>query len=134
MEETVWLYFSILAVIVALSVIGTLVYRNSDKTQYQHVIRSMEELKAQCDYVCDSSVGTSLPVTVTLPSGLYLYTRNTKICGIFQENNICRICDCELPRYILGLNTSFAMKAFKTHDYNCYFRRTENAVQMDCQG
>lgn len=134
MEETVWLYFSVLAIIIALGVVGTLFYRNSDKTQLQHMMRSIEELKSQCDYVCDSGVGTNLPIKVTLPAGLYLYTRQQKICGTFKDSNMCRVCDCTLQDYIMALNTTFAQRVTKTHEYNCYFKRLENGVQMDCQG
>jgi hypothetical protein len=134
MEETIWLYFSILAVLIALSVIGTLVFKNATKMQHEHFISSLEELKAQCDFVCASAEDTSLPVSVTLPSGLYLYTNGEKICGTLEDSRRCQMCRCELQAYEMNLDTSFARSVFQSHDYVCYFKRLKDAVEIDCQG
>jgi hypothetical protein len=55
MEEMVWLYFSILAVLIAFAAIGSLVYNNSAKMQQEHLVTSLDELKAQCDFACASA-------------------------------------------------------------------------------
>ena len=134
MEETVWLYYSVIAVFIVFGVVITLVGKNTGETQYQYFLRSLDELQVQCNYVCDTGVGTNLPVEVTLPSGLYFYTRSNKICGTFDEKNHCILCDCDLEPYTMDLNTTFALKALKSHEYTCYLERKEDGVSIDCQG
>ena len=134
MEEAVWLYFSVAAIIVALGVIALLAVNHAEDVKEQHFLRALGELQIQCNYVCDSAQGTSLPVEVVLPSGLYFYTRDAKLCGTYREKNRCQVCNCLLNPYVMELNTSFAAKVMESHKYVCYFTRTAEGVQIDCQG
>ena len=134
MEESIWLYFSIIAIIMAVGVIGTLFVKNNEGTQKQHFMRSLTELQVQCNYVCDSGTGTNFPVDIIFPSGLYFYTKNNKICGIFDKESRCEICDCELNNFTMDLNTSFARDVLSNHEYACFFKRTSSGVAIDCQG
>jgi len=130
----VWLYFSVIAIIIAFGVIGTLVFKNKDDISYQHLLRSLDEIKAQCDYVCNMAEGTSLPIDVTLPGGAYLYTNDHRFCSIWDEKVDCIPCNCEFNEYVMELNTTIAKEVLTSHRYTCFFVRTENGVQIDCQG
>ncbi len=134
MEETVWLYFSVMAIIVLFGIIGFIVYQNADDVKAQTALRSLDELERQCTYICDLGIGTVLPMEVTFPSGLYLYTNGKKICGTFNEENDCRVCKCDLVPYELALNSTFIRKAFSTHPYTCTFERASAGVSLSCQG
>jgi len=134
MEETVWLYFSVLAVIIALTIVGVLVLRNEEAMDQQHFVRSIEELKSQCNFVCDSGVGTNLPVEVIFPSGSQFYTKKDKICGTYVGKSQCRLCSCQLEEYFLDLNTTFAREVLKSHKYTCYMERKNDVVSINCQG
>lgn len=134
MEEVVWLYFSVIAIIIAFGSIAVIVTSNKDDVNYQSVLRSLDELKAQCNYVCESGKGTNLPVDVVLPGGLVLYTNENRLCASFENNNDCRPCNCGLNLYRLDLNTTLAREALKAHTYTCRFEKEENGVSVDCQG
>jgi len=134
MDETVWLFFSVLAVILTLSIVGVLIMRNNEATDMEHFLRSIDELKIQCDYVCDSGTGTNLPVEVVFPAGSLFYTKSEKICGTFMDKNHCRLCKCNLDAYELNLNTTFAKEVLKSHKYTCYLERKTEGVLVDCQG
>jgi hypothetical protein len=134
MEETVWLYFSVVAVLLALGIIAVLFTENKEDQKFQAFSTALDSLASQCNYVCGSSTGTNLPAEVSLPSGLILYTHGTKICGTMEGENRCRICDCDLENYTLDLNTSFAQKVLETHEYQCFFKRTRDGASVECQG
>jgi hypothetical protein len=134
MEETVWVYYSVIAIFIVFGIVITLVSQNTEETKNQYFLGALDELQSQCNYVCNSGVGTNLPVDVTFPAGLYFYTRSNKLCGTFQEKNHCNLCDCDLEPYALNLSTEFALKALKTHEYACYFERKKDGVSIECQG
>jgi hypothetical protein len=134
MEETVWLYFSVVAVIFVLGIIAGLIVSQKDEGKLQTFSAALDTLQSQCNYVCSLGSGTNLPIEVILPAGLYLYTNGPKICGTIDDENRCVMCDCDLEQYHLELNTSFAEKALQDHTYSCSFRRTKDGASMECQG
>ncbi len=134
MEEVVWVYFSIIAVLITFGVLFALFGESNDDIKFQNVLRSLNELKDQCDYVCSTSTGTKLPVNVVLPSGLVLYAKENRICGTFKDQNQCRVCNCNLRDYKLDLNTTFALRVFENHQYSCFFEKLKNGIAIECQG
>jgi hypothetical protein len=134
MEQAVWISISIIALIIAFGVLTQLYTQNRQNMQEQAFTNAFQTLKTQCDYVCDSSPETILPIDVDLPSGVFLYTKDYKICGRFREESACALCDCRLAAHQIELNTSAASKAFDIHAFKCYFERGEDEIKMDCQG
>jgi hypothetical protein len=134
MEEAVWVFFSVVAIMIVIgSVIGMMQYNQADINENFN-IRSLEEIRMQCDYVCNSGQGTKLPVTVTLASGSVFYTKNEKICMAFNDKVRCQSCKCSIVDYTLDFNTTFARKALDKHEFTCYLNRNENDIEIECQG
>lgn len=134
MEQTVWLYFSIIAIVLTLGIILTLVEAQRGKIYEQEVQNALRDLRAHCNFVCTLAPGTNLPISVKLPSDLYLFSKDDRICIWYAEQTKCQKCDCVLDPFTLDLNTSLHRELFKTHEFNCYFARTLHGVDMDCKG
>jgi hypothetical protein len=134
MEQTVWIYFGVITVILAFGIVGKLILDYKNEAKDDLFDRSVEELKGQCEFVCSSAPGTRIAQQVDLPSGMVLFTEGKRICGVYKKDTRCVMCSCELSSYTLNLNTSLALKTFQNHEYNCFFSREDLNVVMECQG
>jgi len=139
MEQAVWLAFGVIAVVLGFAIIANLITENKEDMRYNKFKESIEALKNQCNFVCDSPLDTYLSTDVELPSGLNLYTSQNRICGHlniskeYNDETKCVICNC-IVNGTLNLQTDVALKSFTIHKYSCYFDRTENEVKMECKG
>jgi hypothetical protein len=137
LEQAVWIAFSVIAVGIGLAVISNLIISSKDDSVIVVFKESIQKLKAQCDFVCDSSVDTYLPVDVMLPAGVKLYTNDDRICGKLnvsegKETELsCAVCSCRVNG---SLDLSNAKGTFSQRKYSCYFERRDLDVQMECKG
>lgn len=134
MEQTVWLYFGVLTVLVGFTIIGKLVVDHKEMTTDDFFDRSLTVLGNECNFVCDSTLGAKLSTNVEFASGFILTTNQNRICGEYKDKFRCINCNCGLNDYTLDLNTTIAKKAFTTHPYKCSFLKGENDIQIECQG
>ncbi|MBW2990406.1 hypothetical protein KY348_01740 [Candidatus Woesearchaeota archaeon] len=134
MEESVWIYISIIAVIIALVIIISLFTQNKEHMKEQAFSNAFLEIEPHCNYVCGSPPGSIIPLEVNIPSGIVIYTKDQKICGQYKDKTACAVCACKVASYTLDLNTTQAKETFDVHAFNCYFERGENEVKMECQG
>jgi hypothetical protein len=134
MEQAVWLYFGIIAVIVGFGAIITIVSWNTESSYFQSFRDSIDKMGVQCNILCSLSPGNNLPIDCSLPSGMVLYTSGNKICGLYKGESKCSICNCEIRKYRLDLNTTLAKEAFDIHTYKCFFERTQNDTILECKG
>jgi hypothetical protein len=130
MDEPVWIYVSIVAVIIALAVVISLFNQNSGHMKEQAFTNSFMSFGPHCDYVCSSSPETINPLKVDLPAGARFYTTGQKICGTFNNESRCAACACNLSRYELDLNTTL----YDIRTFTCSFKRGEHEISIDCQG
>lgn len=128
------MYFGIIAVIVGFGAILTIVSWNTESSYVQSFRDSIDKMGIQCNIVCALSPGNNLPIDCSLPSGMVLYTTENKICGLYNKESKCAICNCNVAEYRLDLNTSLATEAFNVHAYKCFFERTKNGTVMECKG
>lgn len=139
MEQAVWIAFGVIAVVLGFAIIANLISNNKDETRYIEFQESIDKLKHQCDFVCDSPLDTYLSVNVDLPSGMRLYTNENRICGHlnitddYDDETKCVLCKCQVSGS-LNLQTQLAKDSFDTHEYACFFERGENVIQMACKG
>lgn len=133
MEQTVWVAFGVLAVIVGFTIVINLINQNVEDKKIMAVDASLIKLKDQCNFVCDSALDTKLPTNVDLPSNMVLYTNSKRICAKYAGEVKCELCICDLNNFTLDLNTS-AAREFSMHTYACTFLRLENGTQMECKG
>ena len=134
MDEPIWIYFSIIAIIVAFVIIISLFNQNQGHLQEQSLSNAFLTLKQHCDFVCDQTPGSIRSVEVDLPSGLLMYTTDDKICGKYESEVRCALCKCNVAPYTLDLNTTETKEIFDIHTFKCYLQREENEIKMDCQG
>lgn len=141
MEQAVWLAFGVIAVVLGFAIIANLMNTNKDEARYNTFKESIERLKYQCDFVCDSPLDTYLAAEVELPSGLRIYTSQNRICGHlnisdeYSDETKCVICKCPVTmNSTFDLETEVARKSFDMHKYYCYFLRNENDIEMECKG
>ena len=134
MEQTIWLYFGIVTVIIAFGIVARLVADSNQSQKDALFDRALESLEGRCRFVCDSPTMTKQSVQVNMPSGLVLQTQEENICGDYKEERRCVSCECEMRPYKLDLNTTIALETFETHEYRCYFTRGEDDITMECKG
>jgi hypothetical protein len=137
MEDTVWIFFGVLVFLFTIGIVTNLVLDSRVTVQQDRLDVSVKILQSQCNYVCNSPLDTLLSIDVELPSGVILrggVDDADKICLEWKEDLSCGLCNCNIERYELSLNTTLAKKSFDGHPYGCSFLRGENAISMACQG
>ncbi|MFH1511443.1 MAG: hypothetical protein ABIF10_07155 [Candidatus Woesearchaeota archaeon] len=134
MEQTIWILFGILAVIVGFALIFSLANHFSDSRIIDESKAAISKLQPQCDFVCRSPSGTRFSTTVSMPSGAIFFSDGEKICFSIGSARHCERCACTLEIYRLDLNSTLAKRTFSTHDYRCSFEKQDSVVVMDCQG
>lgn len=142
MEETVWLAFGIIAVVVAIGIVINLLVTDKEEAKIDTFKKSLNRMEQFCKGICNAPPDSFDSIEVDFPSGLQLYTTDTKICGNFNTTkdeealvNYCVVCNpCLVVSPGLDLDTEIHRKTFTFQEYTCFFNRTENDVQMECQG
>ena len=142
MDQAVWAVFGIIAVLVGIVILLSVLGENKEESKYVLFKQSLDLLKNQCDFVCNSPADTYLSVSVELPSGLRLYSNQNRICAHlnisekYSDETKCVLCACPISIRDdeLNLQTQSALKAFSSHKYSCYFKRKENETEIECKG
>lgn len=131
MEQTVWLYFGIITVVLGLGIVGKLVIDHRQDIRFHVVERSMGLINNQCNFVCQSPQGSLHSVDVEFPSGIIIETIDDKVCALYKNTTNCVPCGCTLRTYRLDLEEA----RFDTHVYKCKFERMVlDGISMECQG
>lgn len=134
MEQTIWILFGILAVIVGFALIASVANHFSESNGIDESLAAVSRLQARCDFACRSPSGTRVSTDVSMPSGTVFFTDGEKICFSKGPARHCERCACALESYILELNSTLVKKTFAAHDYRCSFEKHDSVVVMDCQG
>ena len=134
MEQVIWLYFGIISLVLALGIIGGFFINFKEDNKTTAFDNTLTTLKEHCEMMCNAPTGQRLSVTVEIPSGVYMYTENDKVCGIFNNEERCVKCPCKINPYKLELNTTIAMKSFEIQPYHCAMEKLEKNVTLECQG
>ena len=130
------MYVGVIAVLITLGIIVQLTFTSTELKEEQTLKDSIVKMKEQCNFVCSLNEGTSLSTEVELFSGHKYYSNEKSICYSDDSNkNVnCERCNCTLQPYSLDLSIPEAMQAFKSHEYDCYFEKTEEGISMGCKG
>jgi hypothetical protein len=134
MEEMVWVYVGIIAVVISLGIIGQVFLVHEEDLRGEEVRASLDKMEAECKYACTSPQDSYVGVDVTLPSAMRLWTAENRICALYKTKTSCRACSCNLTTYTLNLNSTLALSSFKTHEYSCNFLRRHDDIALDCKG
>lgn len=134
MEESIWLYFGIILVLVALGIIVTVYKSSQDEGTQTALFQSIGNMGSQASIICKSPRDTMLSIKILVPAGSLIKTTSTKICGTFANETRCVPADCALEEQtILNLTDPSLERLFTTRPYTCSFLKQEN-VTIACQG
>lgn len=134
MEQPIWLFFGIVAVLIGLGIIIHVVYLDEEDSVMRNLKQSLDKLEGQCNFVCAAGEETYLSAKAQFPAKARIFTHDRNICGELGDGlNYCVQCNCELEDYELSLNTTLAEK-FKVHYYDCFFEKMYPGVRMECLG
>lgn len=134
MEQPIWLFFGIVAVLIGLGIIIHVVYLDEEDSVMRNLKQSLDKLEGQCNFVCAAGEETYLSAKAQFPAKARIFTHDRNICGELGDDlSYCVQCNCELEDYELSLNTTLAEK-FKVHYYDCFFEKMYPGVRMECLG
>lgn len=135
MEQSVWLVFGVISVILGLSIIIGLQQRFNDDRDMESIVWSLDRLQSDIEFVCKTPLGTRISSEVTLPSGMVLNATGDRLCIVLENQVRCRFTECLVHQpYLLDLNTTEARSSFKYAEYRCYIENVEGNVTVECQG
>lgn len=134
MEESVWIYFGIIMVLIGLGVVIGVYRTSSDEGVQSTFFQSIEHMGAQERTVCDSPRETQLSLQVTVPAGATIFNTDDKICGAYKDASKCVPATCPLtPKTVLNLTAEGVNHLFTSREYNCAFLRQDTVV-ITCEG
>lgn len=131
MEETVWLYFGIITVIVALAGITSIIMTYKDSSEKQQFFTGLQQLSGQAEQVCASPKDTMLSSPITIPAGGMLFAQEDRICGQFGDTIRCRPTRCAITSGTLVNLTNETL--FDSHEYLCTVLKDGN-LTITCAG
>ncbi len=135
MEEAVWMVVGVISILLAIGVMTQFMSLQAEDDKAMELRSSVDELFQMCSSVCSMPEGTNLKATVTIPSNSLLRTSGNSICGEKGDELFCRNCDCELEDNIaINLTSERASDFFFSHNYDCFFLRKSDSIDMSCFG
>lgn len=133
MEQPVWLFFGIIAILIALGIVARVVIIHQTEIRSEILSDSLSKLITECNFVCGTTEGNLLSIDVDFPADSYVYTKGNKICTNYDNSVRCARCNCALEESSLNLTTELA-KRIKEHKYSCFFEKLKEGIKMDCRG
>ena len=134
MEETVWMYFGILAVIIGIGIITTIFTQYKDESSGDTLFLGVQQLGKQAELVCASPRDTKLSIEFTVPSGTLMYTKSDKLCARLDDKIRCLPSTCLLEEKVLiNLTSDEAKQLFDTWEYTCAVHN-DDVLRFTCQG
>lgn len=134
MEETVWMYFGILAVIIGIGVITTIFTQYKDEGGADTLFLGVQQLGKQAELVCNSPRDTKLSLEITVPAGTLLYTKSDKLCATLDEKIKCVPTTCVFAEQtLINLTSDEARQLFSTRTYTCA-AHNNGTINFVCQG
>ena len=145
MEESLWLYFGVIAVLIGIVIVAQLVGFNVDREKRLALEGSINQMANFCDFICLSDLNQLLSQKVTLASGAKLYSTDLNgLCYRYEEKQNCRPCKCAIfdtpfdpqtkANFLLDLNTQQLKDLYATHEFSCLFFREREGVTLECTG
>jgi hypothetical protein len=131
MEESVWLYFGVLIVIISIAIITSVFIHYDQTATEQRFADDLEQLGRQIAFVCKAPKDTKLTAIVTVPAGAVLYAEDDRICMQLKDQIRCEASACPLEKEVLLNLTNTTL--FKAHEYRCNVLHA-GKLNISCQG
>ena len=151
MEQAIWLYFGVIAVLVGIAIVVQIVVFNVEKEKEITMESSLNQLANFCEFICLSDLNQMLSQEVKFSSGSRVFSQQKALCYEYKENTHCRDCKCEIfdasdfeagTYYVLDLNSPDVLELYNTHTFDCTFTRVQpeidgnkvDGVTLECRG
>jgi hypothetical protein len=134
MDEAVWFWAGMISVIIGLAVLSRVAIGAAEQNTQNTIENTLNQLTAQCDFVCKQERGTRLGVRVSIPMGSVITTMDELICIDHSGERQCAPCECRLSSTTaLDLTAPEAQYFPSNHIYECRFHN-EPPVHLTCLG
>ncbi|MFH0955249.1 MAG: hypothetical protein V1777_04040 [Candidatus Micrarchaeota archaeon] len=145
MEQTVWLYFGVIAVLIGLLAVTQLISFNTERDKQMTMESSLNQLANFCDFTCLSDVNQFLSQSVPLASGSSVYSTDLNaLCYSYSQKQQCRQCKCPIwdsnsfpatrKNFRMDLTSETIRSLYSTHTFSCSFLRQREGVTLACTG
>lgn len=131
MEESIWMYFGIIVVIVTLGIIASLFSSYYQESRDDLLFQGLEQLGRQTDIVCSAPEGTMLSIPITVTRNSSLYALDDRLCATSTERTQCVPLRCDaIPSTLVNLS---GQDIVEEHEYLCTVQGAQ-ALNITCQG
>jgi hypothetical protein len=131
MEEMIWVYVGVIAIIIAFASIGSFLYKRGLEDSETVMVNTVTSLSRFCDKVCQMPQHTRQSVKVTFIKDSTMEMQNDIVLIQTPEKRHVLPCNCNITD-IQTLNLTDA--PFNSHEYFCFFDRNQNGVSIECAG
>ncbi len=118
MEETIWMVFGVLGLLLALGIIGPLLVNYNSSLDEEKMKQQLKEFQNQASFLCTTEIGNALKNEIILFYNSTLYTNGDKVCIQKEDELICERISCRYRDYSFTLDSEFA-KEFSKLTYQC---------------
>ena len=130
MDEIIWVYVGVIAIIIAFATIGSFLYNQSITDSETVTENTVNALSNFCNKICQMPQHTRQSVEVKFISDTIMYNESDTIFIKFNERRYTVHCDCK----ILSVETLNLTDApFHSLDYDCFFERKIDGIEVDCK-
>jgi hypothetical protein len=134
MEETIWMFFGILGMLIALGIIGPLLYNQTQTFSEDKLHSGIIKIKNQANFLCSTSIGNSISTTLDLYYNTTLYTKEDKVCVKGGNHISCERISCQFEESNLTLDSELAKEFFQL-EYTCLLEvRARGLLSIECRG
>lgn len=133
MEETIWMLFGVLGLIIALGIIGPLLYNQTNSFNEESLSQDLKLLRNQANFLCTTEIGNSMTRDINLYYRSEIYSKEDKICIKKEDYIKCEIINCQIRDYSFDVSSNLA-KEFNELSYNCELEVVgRGLLSLDCE-
>lgn len=129
MDEIIWVYVGVIAIIIAFASIGSFLYNKSIKDDETIMENTVNALSNFCNKICQMGEHTRQYTEVKFVSGSLMQLQAETIFITSPEKRYAVHCDCVIEN-LQPLDLTDAPFAY--FDYKCYFERTIGGLIVNC--
>jgi len=135
LEETAWIWISVVSIIVGVGVLAQLWGKSQGFKEEQALKSAVAKLEKNCRFLCNSADDTLVKASVVIPAATILYGSGEKLCFKREGSLSCASCNCNVTQgLLLNLTGSFAEKHFRLHEYKCSLLKNAERLEVECLG
>ena len=130
MDEIIWVYVGVIAIIIAFATIASFLYNKSVMDNETVIENTVNALSNFCNKVCQMPEHTRQSVEVKFVRDSILYNESQTIFIQTNERRYAVHCDCNIEGVkILNLTDA----PFQSLDYDCFFERARDGIKVECK-